>query len=98
MISLDYQDDENIEKHPHLNWVVVLVDLNSKSTIDMLIILITFDMIKIVIVNLVKLLLKMLKMIFFLPSASGEVVWLWKMAKTVVLRRIFIFFLMSRPL
>ena len=62
MISLDYQDDENIEKHPHLNWVVVLVDLNSKSTIDMLIILITFDMIKIVIVNLVKLLLKMLKM------------------------------------
>ena len=64
MISLDYQDDENIEKHPHLNWVVVLVDLNSKSTIDMLIILITFDMIKIVIVNLVKLLLKMLKMMF----------------------------------
>ena len=60
MISLDYQDDENIEKHPHLNWVVVLVDLNSKSTIDMLIILITFDMIKIVIVNLVKLLLKMM--------------------------------------
>ena len=48
----------------HLNWVVVLVDLNSKSTIDMLIILITFDMIKIVIVNLVKLLLKMLKMMF----------------------------------
>ena len=49
MISLDYQDDENIEKHPHLNWVVVLVDLNSKSTIEMLITLITFFMIKIVI-------------------------------------------------
>ena len=95
MISLDNQDDENIEKHPHLNWVVVLVDLNSKSTIDMLIILITFDMIKIVIVNLVKLLLKMM---FVLPSASGEVVRLWKMAKAVVLRRIFIVFLLSRPL
>ena len=89
MISLDYQDDENIEKHPHLNWVVVLVDLNSKSTIDMLITLITFDMIKIVIANLVK---PLLKMMFVLPSASGEVVRLWKMAKAVVLRRIFIVF------
>ena len=98
MISLDYPDDENIEKHPHLNWVVVLVDLNSKSKIDMLITLITFDMIKIVIVNLVKILLKMLKMMFVQPSASGEVVRLWKMAKAVVLRRIFIVFLLPRPL
>ena len=84
-----WQYDDNVEKH--LTSIGLLYWLTSIPSLK-LITLITFDMIKIEIVNLVKLLLKMLKMMFVLPSASSEVVRLWKMAKAVVLRRIFIAF------